>query len=395
MIRLQIVQSKQSISDFHRVIQLLYKDNVSYVFALKQDVEGIFDQKKNKLFQKKGEAQRWVIYNQNQQPLGRIAAFINPDTAYKETDQIIGSIGFFECVNDQAIANELFEVALKWLKQKKVTAIDGPINFGARDKWWGLLVDGFDLPPNYQSNYHLPYYKDLFERFGFQLYFKQYTFASSTSIKIDEQFAGKAKEILKNSDYSFENLKGKSLLRAANDFRSVYNKAWAQHIGVSEMSEQQALKIMRQLKPIIDKRIIWFGYFKGEAISFFVNIPEINQWFKYLKGDFGLFSKLKFLFYKTIYKPSKMLGLVFGVDPAFKGDGVVQAMVLTAHNDLKKMAYKTIEMNWVGDFNPRMIAMVKSMGEVEIVKTHHTYRYLLDRNAPFERMPISQKIELR
>ncbi len=28
-------------------------------------------------------------------------------------------------------------------------AMDGPINFGDRDRWWGLLIDGFDRDPNY------------------------------------------------------------------------------------------------------------------------------------------------------------------------------------------------------------------------------------------------------
>jgi hypothetical protein len=44
-------------------------------------------------------------------------------------------------------------------------------------------------------------------------------------------------------------------------------------------------------------------------------------------------------------------------------------------------------MNWIGDFNPRMLAVIRSIG-ARIYKTHVTYRYLFDRERPFERSPI-------
>ena len=45
-------------------------------------------------------------------------------------------------------------------------AMDGPINFGERDKFWGLLIEGFS-EPLYAMNYNAPYYKELFEKTSF------------------------------------------------------------------------------------------------------------------------------------------------------------------------------------------------------------------------------------
>jgi len=51
-------------------------------------------------------------------------------------------------------------------------AMDGPINFGETDKYWGLLVEGFSHP-SYEISYNPPYYQLLFESYGFQTYYNQ------------------------------------------------------------------------------------------------------------------------------------------------------------------------------------------------------------------------------
>ncbi len=88
----------------------------------------------------------------------------------------VGGIGFFDCINDQAAADMLFDVAKHWLLQKGMEAMDGPINFGERDRWWGLVVEGFEPPPLYCMNFNPPYYQHLFENYGFRNYFNQICF---------------------------------------------------------------------------------------------------------------------------------------------------------------------------------------------------------------------------
>ncbi|HEX8549239.1 MAG TPA: hypothetical protein VF691_19920, partial [Cytophagaceae bacterium] len=167
------VKDKAGIKEFLLLPVRLYKSDPNWIRPLDKDIEEIFDPEKNKYF-RHGKAIRWILKDENGRTIGRVAAFINNKTA-KTTEYITGGIGFFECINDQKAANFLFDTSKKWLEENGMEAMDGPINFGERDKWWGLLVDGF-IEPNYCMPYHFPYYQPLFENYGFKVYFEQYTY---------------------------------------------------------------------------------------------------------------------------------------------------------------------------------------------------------------------------
>ena len=381
------VKSKKDKKDFVLVALDIYKKEKNWIRPLDKDINQVFDPEKNKTFET-GECTRWLLREEGK-TVGRIAAFVNQKTANKDNDQPTGGTGFFECINDQNAANLLFDTAKEWLVAKGMEAMDGPINFGDRDKWWGLLVDGFDIEPNYQCNFQPPYYQTLFETYGFQVYFKQFTFIRNTFDPFHPRIMDKADKLNRDPDYSFEHMRLKELDKYAEHFRLVYNAAWANHDGVAEMDKAQSKALMKQMKPIIDEKIIWFAYHKGDPVAFYINLPEVNQIFKYVNGKLDWIGKLKFVWHKWRKSNKKMLGLVFGVVPAHQGKGLDGALVMATAQMVQKdyRRYPILEMNWVGDFNRKMILVVKQVGG-EIGKTHHTYRYLFDREKPFERMPI-------
>ena len=150
------VKNVRDSKDFHRVPFMIYKNTPQWIPHLKQDVEKVFDPKKNKLFKEGGEAIRWILYDEQEEIIGRVAAFFHPKTA-SSFDQPTGGIGFFECINDQKSAFMIFDACKKWLQSKGMEAMDGPVNFGDRSQFWGLQIDNFDQPPIYPLNYHHPY----------------------------------------------------------------------------------------------------------------------------------------------------------------------------------------------------------------------------------------------
>lgn len=381
------VKSAQDKKDFLQLPVELYRAEKNWIRPLDKDINSVFDPAKNKTF-KYGECVRWIL-KEDGIVVGRIAAFTNEKTANKDNDQPTGGAGFFECINDQEAANLLFDKAKEWLAAHGMEAMDGPINFGDRDRWWGLLVDGFDIEPNYQCNYHFPYYQELFENYGFQVYFKQFTFIRNTFDPFHPRIMQKSEILNEDPDYTFEHMKLKQLPKYTEDFRLVYNKAWANHDGVAEMTKEQSENIMKQMKPIIDEKIIWFAYYKGDPVAFYINLPEVNQIFKHVNGKLDVIGKLKFVWHKWRKTNKKMLGLVFGVAPDHQGKGLDGALVMATAQMVQKdyKRYPILEMNWIGDFNRKMILVVKQVGG-EVGKTHHTYRYLFDREKPFERMPI-------
>ncbi len=386
--KLIAVSNAQHERQFIALPVALYKNEPNWIRPLDKDINAVFDKEKNKTF-RHGEIARWLLEDDKGQIIGRIAAFVNQKTAEKDNKQPTGGCGFFECINDQAAANLLFDQARDWLKERGMEAMDGPINFGDRDRWWGCLVDGYEIEPNYQCNYNFPYYHELFEGYGFEVYFKQFTFIRNTFDPFHPRIMQKADILNKDPDYHFEHLRLKNLPKYTEDFRLVYNKAWANHDGVPEMSEEQSKAIMKSMKPIIDEKIIWFAYYKGDPVAFYINLPEVNQIFKHVNGKLDWIGKLKFVWHKWRKTNKKMLGLVFGVAPEHQGKGLDGALVMATAQMVQKdyKRYPKLEMNWIGDFNRKMILVVKQVGG-EIGKTHHTYRYLFDRSVEFERMPI-------
>ncbi|MBC5773391.1 hypothetical protein H8S95_04880 [Pontibacter sp. KCTC 32443] len=365
----------------------LYKKDPNYIRPLDKDIIGVFDPKKNKLL-RDGKAIRWILKDAKGKSIGRVAAFINPKTS-KGGDQPTGGMGFFDCIDDQEAANMLLDACKNWLQEQGMEAMDGPINLGDRDKWWGLLIDGF-YAPNYGMHYNYPYYQRLLENYGFGLYFKQYTYHRMVDDPLPQKYNDKANRILADPAYSFRHMDKKFLAKFTEDFRVVYNKGWAKHEGVKPMTEAQAATIMKTLKPVIDERIMWFAYYNNEPVGFFIAIPELNMLFKYVNGKMDLWGKLKFIFHKWRGACKTMYGIVFGITPEHQSKGVEAAMIVEAGKVVQSnpsIPYVDLQMNWIGDFNPKMMHLVEQIGG-RIYKTHATFRYLFDRTKQFKRMPI-------
>ncbi len=379
------VNDKSTEKAFIKLPVVLYKNEKNWIRPLDKDIRTVFDPAKNKNY-RNGEAIRWILKNNQGQVIGRIAAFYDKKTAAKN-EQPTGGIGFFECINDQDAANLLFDAGKEWLEEKGMEAMDGPINFGDRNSWWGLLVDGFH-EPNYQMPYNFDYYKALFENYGWQLYFNQYTYQRpmGSEVQVADRINQKAESHLDNPDYEFRHITKKEYPKVHEYFLKVYNKAWAGHGGVKEMPERAAKALFKTMKPVADIKLLWFAFYKGEPVAFFISMPELNQIYKRLNGQWNLLSKLKFLFLLKTGAIKKGLGVVFGVVPEHQRKGVEGALIVayTGMAWQEGFQYKDLEMNWIGDFNPKMMRVVEQIGG-KIYKTHITYRYLFDRTKEFTR----------
>ena len=385
--RLIEVTDDKTRREFLKLPVRLYKNEENWVRPLDQDIETVFDPSKNKYF-RHGELIRWILKDENDQAIGRVAAFVDNKTA-KTYEQPTGGMGFFECINDKDAAFILFDACKEWQLQKGMEAMDGPINFGGRDKWWGLLVDGF-YQPNYCMPYNFKYYQELFEAYGFQNYYNQYTYYSLiVDTGIRETVREKAIRIAKNPDYYITMLQPDKIEKFIDDFRIIYNKAWGKYAGASELTTAHVKGLFNSLKPIMDKQLLWYAYYKDEPAAFFLMIPEINVVIKKLKGKFNLWAKIKFFYYFKIRKIcKKAFGVIFGVVPEHQGKGLEASMIMAYAEQSKKpcFPYIDMEMNWIGDFNPSMMRINEDVG-ARIRKTHITYRYLFDRTKEFTRAP--------
>ncbi len=381
--RMHEVKTESDKRTFLQVANDIYSKDPDWIRPLDKDIAEVFDPNKNKFF-KRGECTRWVLLDDKGKAIGRIAAFVNRQ--YKQ-DQPTGGIGFFECDNSDEHATFMLDHCRAWLRERGMEAMDGPINFGERDKWWGLLTDGF-YPPLYGMNYNPPYYQGLFERYGFQTYFNQVCFALKVKNRLGDKFYERHAMYANNTDFSARKISKGKLEQFAKDFTYIYNKAWAGHGGGKELDERTVSKMFKTMKPVMDENIIWFVYHKEEPIAMWVNIPDLNQYFKHLNGQFGLLDKLKFLLLKKYGKCNRFVGIIFGVIPEFQGKGIDAYMIVEGAKVIQPIGkYEDYEMQWIGDFNPKMINIAESLGTTRS-RTLRTYRYLFDREKEFKRHRI-------
>tara|TARA_Y100000768_G_scaffold383618_1_gene366106 strand:- start:817 stop:1974 length:1158 start_codon:yes stop_codon:yes gene_type:complete len=377
------VNSKKDKKNFIKIACSIYKNEKNWIRPLDKDINSVFDPKTNKAF-RKGDVKRWILKNNNE-TIGRIAAFYSSKNNKEKLR--IGGCGFFECIDDEEAAKMLFDTAKNWLEKNGYNSMDGPINFGERDKWWGCLVEGFDIDPNYLQNYGKAYYQKLFENYGFQLLFRQLTFLKKVRTPLSEKLSLKAERALRDPNYNFKTLEKRNIQKYIKDFTKIYNDAWSKYPGVSKLELSQAKLLFAQLKPILDEKILWFAYHNNDPVGFFISIPEMNQIFKYVNGKLDLIGKLKTFYHLKIKKScKKMVGLVFGIVPKHQGKGVDGALIMASRETIQeKLAYEDLELNWIPDFNKSMIRVAEQV-QVKLGKIHHTYRYNFDRSIPVERI---------
>ncbi len=382
------VKNRRDKKAFHDVARIIYKNDPVWVCPLDKEIESIFDPAKNVYFNH-GEATRWLLYDDKNRLIGRVAAFIDRNTAFRQ-DQPTGGMGFFECVNDKDASSMLFNTAREWLRERGMEAMDGPVNFGETDKYWGLLVDGF-THPSYEIAWNHPYYRDLFESYGFQTYYKQEGFHLDMTKGLPPKFLKIAEWVAKKPGYSFRHFEWENTDKFIMDFAEVFNTAWASFKENFEPLEPAYIKkTIQKAKAIIDQEFIWIAYHNEKPIAIYLMYPDVNQILKKLGGKLTLPAMLKFLYLKRKKTMTRARGVLMGVIPQYQNRGVESAMALAVSKSMaKKPHYTEVEFSWVADFNPRMRRIWIAIGAVP-AKTYITYRYLFDRDKPFKRYPIPE-----
>ncbi|RLD91041.1 MAG: hypothetical protein DRJ09_02365 [Bacteroidetes bacterium] len=378
-------KEKQEFLDFSA---RLYTNDKNWIRPLDEDVEKVFDPNKNKFF-RTGNARRWLLINGSGETVGKIAAFHEKNTA-NSFEQPTGGIGFFDCIDNQQAANILFDTGKKWLQQEGMAAMDGPINFGTREHFWGCLVDGF-FEPVYNMPYNYGYYARLFENYGFKNYFNQYTYHMPTDPSILQPIVReKAARVSRNPAYKVVTYKRKEIEKFTGAFVTIFNEAWGKFPGIKPMKTKQALAMFKTMNQILDPRIIYFLYHRDRPIAFFIMIPDLYQMIRHFNGKLNIINKLRmFGYYRIFRNATRALGLIFGVVPEFQGKGVEATMIVQFGEDTKMpgFRYTDLEMNWIGDFNPKMMKLMGTIG-AKIRKTHVTYRYLFNQKKPFKRARV-------
>ena len=189
---------------------------------------------------------------------------------------------------------------------------------------------------------------------------------------------------MSKGNYRFVYVDYSKLNKFAADFVQIYNEAWAFHDDFEPLTPEALKKRLKEIKPAMPKEFAVFAYDNDRPIGFFIAILEINQVFKRFKGKMGLWQQLQFLLYRSSINKAK--GIVFGVVPDYHNLGIETGLIMKCYDGIKDdKIVKSMELAWIGDFNPKMISMLESLGAKK-TKIHHTYRKEISENILFFRI---------
>ena len=354
----------------------LYSNDPVWVSPLDNEIKAVFDPSRNVFFQH-GVCKRWILTNDRRQTIGRIAAFINFKKSHKHALPT-GGIGFFECINDKEAAHLLFTTAEGWLKENQMEAMEGPVNFGENDKYWGLLIQGFKSP-SLGMNYNPSYYIDLFESYGFEKLYDQLTNYLDATVPLPDRFLKIADWVMKKPGYAFRHFDKRHREKFFDDFREIYNDAWSDFENFAPIEIETIRESFRQMRPVMDEKIIWFAYHNDEPIAFVLCLPDVNQLLKHVNGKMNLTGKLKFAWYRKTMKVDRLRIIIMGCKKKFQNHGIESALIRCLQQEvLPRNTIKGVELAWVGDFNAKMLAVHEATGAKKD-KVHRTYRFVFNK----------------
>ncbi|MET3114416.1 hypothetical protein AAKU52_002150 [Pedobacter sp. CG_S7] len=359
MKRIIAVNSKGQLGDFIDFPHELYKADPNYVPELFIAQRDMLTPGKHP-FHKHSTLQTFLAYD-GEIIVGRIAAIQNNNhnTINNVKD---GFFGFFDCINDQEVANLLVAAASNWLKDRAMTTMVGPVNFSTNDIC-ALLIEGFDGPPVAMMPYNAPYYLQLLENSGFnkKVDLRAYRFSAGNYNDRSAKLVNALQERLTRSNIVIRNINLKNFKQEAAALREVYNKAWDKNLGFVPMTDDEFDYTAKDLKLIMDPDFCLLAEQEGKIVGFALAIPDINQVLIKIKRGRLFPTGL----YKLLTQKKKIEGiriLLLGVVDGYRKMGIEACLYGKIIQSFQKKKMKYAEASWTLDHNELINKPIEQIG---------------------------------
>ncbi len=354
----------------------VYTNDPHWVPPLRSDIAKQFAAT-NPFFQY-GKLQQFIAVDQaakTPQPLGRIVAAVNQRLIEREGHKI-GLFGFFECVEDFAVAQALLDAAQEWLRQQGMTTMRGPIDLSTHNNCL-FLVDGFDSPPMVMTSYNPPYYPQFLEQDGWHKAKDAYAYDFPLDKPLAAEFE-KAYRIACKSGISFRPIRTKGE-GFEQDVRSLYyllNTTFSNNWSFTPRSEAEFLEEAKSLQSLVDPDVFPIAEYNGEMVGCFMGLPDYNIPLKQVGGKLNGLGILKFLWYRRQIDQGRVI--VICSLPEYRRKMVPLALIyLGMQGGIQKgKPYKRAELSWVYEDNVPSRKLIEASGG-KIYKTYRIYEKAL------------------
>jgi GNAT superfamily N-acetyltransferase len=363
-IEIAAVQDKKALDQFVELPYEIYRNDPYWVPPLRIAVKELLDKAKHPYY-RDAETELFLA-RQNGKVVGRIAAIL--DKAHNRTHgEEAGFFGFYESINDLAVANALLNAARTWVTARGSRFLRGPVNPSTNYEC-GTLVEGFDSSPMVMMTYNPRYYPTLMEQAGLHKA-KDLLAYSSNANTIDlakiERVAAMA---LRKNGVTVRQIDLKNFNSEVEKVWEVYNKAWERNWGFIPMSREEFMAQGKEMKQILKPSLVLIGEVKGKVVGFALALPDINQALKPAGGKLLPTGLLKILYYQRLIRSVRVLAL--GVVEEYRTSGMAAAFYATLVRNARLLGYGETEMSWILEDNTLMNRSLELMG----AKRYKTYR---------------------
>ena len=348
-IKIKKVESNGDLNTFLKMAWKIYEGDPNWVPPVLYDKKNILNKKKNPFF--KHADMDLFMAEKNGEIVGRIAAISNSlhNEVHKDN---VGFFGFFECVNDQEVANKLFDAAKDWLKERGFDAMRGPANPSVNDEY-ALLIEGFDDPPRIMMTYNPKYYMDLIDNYGFAKAKDLYAYKiSNDKILKSEKLIRVADIAQRRAKMTIRPIKMNKFHEELEKVKYVYNKAWQPNWGFVPFTDEEIEHAAKDLKPLVDPNLVLFAEIDGKTIGFALVMPDYNFIFKKIDGKLFPFGILK-LFTQRKNIPWARI-IILGIIPEYQKRGLDASMYMEIVRRAEARGIYYGEASWILEDNEMM-----------------------------------------
>jgi len=369
MLIVREVTDKRLLDTFIKVPWLVYTDDANWVPPLIFERREAFSAKHP--FFEHARWKAWIVYLEGV-AVGRISAQIEQLHLDRYQDAT-GYFGLIESIPNPAVFKLLFDTAESWLRSQGMKRIVGPFNLNPNQET-GLLVDGFDTPPNFMMGHGCNYYDSSVKDCGYTPAQELLAYEMAIEFETPKIMQRLCQRVA--GDITIRTLDKKFVERDLETMRDIFNDAWSENWGFVPYTENEFRALGKELLMILPKNFIHIAELDGEAVAFIVLLPNLNEIIGDLNGRLLPFGWLKLLWRLKVKFPTTSRTPLMGVRKKFHDTRLGAALAFMVIDATRKPALNkglvTAELSWILETNKGMCSIIESMGGV-INKRYRMY----------------------
>ncbi len=346
--------NEKGIKDFIDFPFKLYSKDPLYSPPLKRDLKKDFSHV-NPFF--RHARVRFFIVKRDKETVGRVVSIINSRHIQFHNERT-GFFGFFECINDQAVANLLLDTVKDDLAGQGMTIMRGPMNFSTNEEC-GFLIDGYEYPAIIMTPYNPPYYNDLMERYGMKKVKDLYAFIYDVKDRLPEKVLRVA-AIADKRGITVRPVRKDRFEEEMLIFKDVYNSAWERNWGFIPLTDEELYYLGAKLREIVIPALTLIAEENDTPVGFMGLLPDFNQVLRKIRGRLNLVSIIKGLYYSKRITDLRLL--LLGIKKEYRNRGVDALLFREGFKAIRKEGYRRVEFSWVLEDNIPVQRLVEMIG---------------------------------